>query len=101
MKLFRCLARFAVLALSVSARAEPEADFGELIFEDDFERSESQEEKDEPGNDWTTSSDKTAGGRKQVDLRDGAMHMHPAKGLLRLLVPGDAWVDDVKIWREK
>ncbi len=53
---------------------------GKLIFSDDFERSESQEEKDEPGNDWTTSSDKTAGGRKQVDLRDGAMHMHTAEG---------------------
>ena len=55
-------------------------DFGELIFQDDFERTESQELKDEPGNEWTTSSDKTAGGRKQVDLKDGAMHMHTAEG---------------------
>ena len=66
-----------VLGLSLPVSA---GDRGELIFEDDFERSESQEEKDEPGNEWTTSSDKTAGGRKQVDLRDGAMHMHTAEG---------------------
>ena len=65
-----------VIGFSFFALASP--DFGELIFEDDFERTESQEEKDEPGNEWTTSSDKTAGGRKQVDLRDGAMHMHTA-----------------------
>ena len=26
---------------------------------------------------------------------------HPTKGLLRLLVPGHAVVDDVKIWRKK
>lgn len=54
-------------------------DYGTLIFEDKFERNESQELKDEPGNNWTTSSDKTAAGQKQVDLRDGAMYMHTAK----------------------
>ncbi|TWU54690.1 Glycosyl hydrolases family 43 [Rubripirellula tenax] len=48
---------------------------GDLIFEDHFERSESQDEKDEPGNAWTTSSDTTAAGHKQVDLRDGSMHI--------------------------
>ena len=48
---------------------------GVLVFQDEFDRNESQEEKDEPGNEWTTSSDKTAGGHKQVDLRDGAMHI--------------------------
>jgi len=51
-----------------------------LIFEDNFERSEFQEFKDEPGNGWTTSSDRTAAGQKQVDLRDGAMYMHTAEG---------------------
>ncbi len=55
-------------------------EFGTLIFADNFERSESQELKDEPGNDWTTSSAKTAAGQKQADLRDGAMHMHTAPG---------------------
>lgn len=54
-------------------------EFGELIFSDDFERSESQEIRDEPGNEWTTSSDRTAAGAKQVDLREGAMFMHTAE----------------------
>ena len=50
-----------------------------LLFEDDFNRNESQEEKDEPGNGWTTNSDTRAGGNKQVDLVDGAMNIfrHP------------------------
>ena len=51
------------------------SDYGKLIFHDAFERTESQEMKDEPGNGWTTSSDKTAGGNKQVDLVDGTLHM--------------------------
>ncbi len=51
-------------------------DFGTLIFEDTFDRTESQEEKDEPGNKWTTSSDKTAKGHKEVDLRDGQMYIY-------------------------
>ncbi len=71
---------FPFLALAVSLQAQDQADFGELIFEDKFERQESQEVKDEPGNNWTTSSDKTANGQKQVDLKEGAMHMHTAKG---------------------
>lgn len=58
-------------ALSLSAD-----DKGELIFEDDFERSESQEEKDEPGNGWGTNSKSRAEGNKQVDLRDGAMYIY-------------------------
>ena len=51
-------------------------DFGTLIFEDTFDRTESQEEKDEPGNEWTISSDKTAKGHKEVDLRDGQMYIY-------------------------
>ena len=50
--------------------------FGTLIFEDSFERSESQDLKDEPGNEWTTSSDKTAKGHKEVDLRDGHVYIY-------------------------
>ncbi len=48
---------------------------GELIFFDDFERTESQEEKDEPGNGWITNSKSRAKGNKQVDLKDGAMYI--------------------------
>jgi hypothetical protein len=78
MRLIIPAAVFAFTAQHVVA--EPVPDFGTLIFHDEFERTESQEEKDEPGNEWTTSSDKTAAGQKQVDLRDGAMHMHTAEG---------------------
>lgn len=49
---------------------------GELLFEDDFERTESQEIKDEPGNGWGTNSKSRAKGTKQVDLRDGAMYIY-------------------------
>ncbi|MFK7767394.1 MAG: hypothetical protein AB8B55_09250 [Mariniblastus sp.] len=49
---------------------------GTLIFSDDFQRSESQETKDEPGNGWTTNSKSRAAGNKQVDLKDGAMYIY-------------------------
>lgn len=49
---------------------------GKLIFEDDFERNESQEEKDEIGKGWGSNSARRAAGNKQVDLRDGAMHIY-------------------------
>jgi hypothetical protein len=50
-------------------------DHGQLIFQDDFARSESQEKTDEPGNSWATNSKSRAKGNKQVDLRDGAMYI--------------------------
>lgn len=65
--------------LVTGALAIPQAsagDFGELIFQDTFDRSESQEFKDEPGNGWTTSSDRTAKGHKQIDLRDGHVYIY-------------------------
>lgn len=49
---------------------------GTLIFEDDFNRTESQELKDEIGNGWGTNSEKRAAGNKQVDLKDGAMYIY-------------------------
>ena len=48
---------------------------GKLIFQDDFERNESQEKMDEVGNGWGTNSKTRAGGHKQVDLKDGEMHI--------------------------
>jgi len=51
------------------------ADGGKLIFEDAFDRKESQETTDEPGNGWGTNSKSRAKGHKQVDLRDGAMYI--------------------------
>ena len=47
-----------------------------LVFQDDFNRNESQETKDEPGNGWKTNSEKRAAGNKQVDLKNGAMYIY-------------------------
>jgi len=68
------------ISLAVSANLIFAGDQGTLIFEDDFERKESQEVKDEIGKGWGSNSEKRAGGNKQVDLKEGAMHitMHPA-----------------------
>lgn len=44
-----------------------------LLFKDDFQRDESQNGQEEPGNGWSTNSKKRAGGHKQVDLKDGAL----------------------------
>jgi hypothetical protein len=52
------------------------ADLGELVFHDDFKRSESQGKKDEPGKGWATNSAKRAQGDKQVDLKDGTMRIY-------------------------
>lgn len=69
-----------VLALIFSAASLSSAvafdDRGKLIFEDNFDRNESQETKDEIGNGWGTNSKSRAAGNKQVDLRDGAMHIY-------------------------
>jgi len=47
-----------------------------VIFEDDFSRDESQEKTEEIGKGWGSNSMKRAKGNKQVDLRDGAMHIY-------------------------
>ena len=49
---------------------------GELIFEDKFERSESDDAREEVGNGWGTNSATRAKGNKQVDLVDGALHIY-------------------------
>lgn len=61
------------LALTATVSAE---DLGQLLFQDDFARSESQEKTDEPGNGWGTNSKGRAKNNKQVDLRDGAMYIY-------------------------
>lgn len=68
----RALVLFSVAALARLSAAEPH---GQLIFQDDFARGESQEKSDEPGNGWATNSKSRAKGHKQVDLRDGALHI--------------------------
>lgn len=49
---------------------------GQLIFQDDFARTEPSQTSDSPGNGWTTNSKARAKGNKQVDLRDGAMYIY-------------------------
>ncbi len=61
---------------ATSADVASSADRHVVIFEDDFNREESQEETDEPGNGWGTNSERRAGGNKQVDLKDGAMYIY-------------------------
>ncbi|MDF1860575.1 MAG: hypothetical protein P1U87_10190 [Verrucomicrobiales bacterium] len=64
---------FFLLLASLSLSAD---EHGTLIFSDDFERQESQEEKDEIGKGWGSNSRTRAKGNKQVDLRDGAMYIY-------------------------
>jgi hypothetical protein len=64
-----------LLSLVLTPSLWSAADHGTLIFSDDFNRNESQEKTDEPGNGWGTNSKGRAQGDKQVDLQDGAMHI--------------------------
>lgn len=74
MKLAPLLPSLFLLATSQAAD-----DLGTRIFQDKFERVESQDQVDEPGNGWGTNSKSRAKGHKQVDLRDGALfiYLHP------------------------
>lgn len=67
-----------LMSLTVHS-ATAEEPFGELIFQDNFERAEKDDSKEQVGNGWTTNSKSRANGHKQVDLSDGAVHitMHP------------------------
>src|SRR5687768_7957514 len=69
----------AILPLLALSPLFAATDLGQLIFQDDFARNESQEKTDEPGNGWATNSKSRAKGNKQVDLREGAMYIfiHP------------------------
>jgi hypothetical protein len=69
--------RLAAVVLSASfAGLALHAEDAKLIFQDDFERNESQEKTDEIGNGWGSNSKKRAGGNKQVDLKDGTMRIY-------------------------
>lgn len=65
-----------LFALCVVLPLQAEENLGTLVFSDDFERSEKQELKDEPGNGWNTSSSWSAKGNKEVDLIDGTLHIY-------------------------
>ncbi|MDQ8189771.1 hypothetical protein [Roseibacillus persicicus] len=70
---------FAITLLLLTSLSPHSPAERELIFSDDFERNESQEEKEEIGRGWTTASETRAQGNKQVDLKDGTMRifLHP------------------------
>lgn len=69
--------RFLILVLIVCNTFALASNYdGKLIFEDNFDRNESQETKDEPGQGWGTNSKSRAKGHKQVDLRNGAMYIY-------------------------
>jgi hypothetical protein len=67
-----------LLALLVPALATSSfaADLGKLIFQDDFNRTESKPDIEEIGNGWSTNSKSRAKGDKQVALKDGAMSIY-------------------------
>lgn len=75
MKTFTILA-VALLTLCVVMPIKGEENLGTLVFSDDFERKETQQVKDEPGNGWNTSSSWSAKGHKEVDLVDGTLHIY-------------------------
>ena len=62
-------------ALAVPGSAPPTGVIGALIFEDNFDREESDNSKEEIGKGWTTNSKSRAKGEKQVDLDQGAIHI--------------------------
>ena len=66
---------FCIILFMITGQLVCAADLGQIIFEDDFERTESQEKTDEPGNGWGTNSNARAQGDKQVDLKDGTMRI--------------------------
>ncbi|MEM9480855.1 MAG: family 16 glycoside hydrolase [Verrucomicrobiota bacterium] len=57
----------------------PPKGFAKILFEDDFNREESDPSKEEPGNGWQTNSKSRAQGVKQVNLAEGAAHITMAK----------------------
>ncbi len=65
-----------VAGFTATGFAEPQ---GKLLLSDDFERSEKNDAKEEVGNGWGTNSRTRAKGQKQVDLKDGAMHITRAE----------------------
>lgn len=69
------IATAALFALGNNAAAN---EF-KLLLSDDFERSESDDAREQVGAGWGTNSRSRARGQKQVNLADGAMHVTRAK----------------------
>lgn len=52
------------------------ADLGKVLFQDDFNRTESKPDIEDLGNGWGTNSKARAKGDKQVALKDGALRIY-------------------------
>ena len=61
-----------------SALAKNDAQATGVLFQDQFERTEKDQGKEQPGNGWGTNSKTRAKGVKQVFLGDGKMHIKRA-----------------------
>lgn len=61
-----------------SALAKNDAQATGVLFQDQFERTEKDQGKEQPGNGWATNSKTRAKGVKQVFLGDGKMHIKRA-----------------------
>ncbi len=72
-RLMRMIAVYSALLIAPVLSADGQRT---LIFSDDFNRNESQEVSDEIGHGWGTNSKSRAGGNKQADLREGALHIY-------------------------
>ena len=72
----RYISRLGVLAAcslgGMAGASAPPAGFPNLLFHDDFQRTETDLSVEQPGNNWGTNSKSRAQGVKQVFLRDGA-----------------------------
>ncbi|MCB1231690.1 MAG: hypothetical protein KDN19_15580 [Verrucomicrobiae bacterium] len=68
--LLALLASLVVLATASDIEKD-----GTLLFEDHFERDEPTPDQEAIGDGWSSNSAWRAKGRKQVDLKDGAMHV--------------------------
>lgn len=71
------LSLFLIVALTTTASFAKDTK-GKLLLSDDFNRTEKDDSKEQLGGKWGTNSRSRAKGVKQVDLKDGAMHVKRA-----------------------
>lgn len=81
---FYALLALAIVALSSRSTQADEIDDliesqGRLIFQDKFDRTESDDTKEQLGDGWVTNSKTRAAGTKQADLKDGFLVITMAK----------------------
>ncbi len=69
------LRSLACLIIVVSASGLSAEDRMKTILQDDFERTESDNAREEIGGGWQTNSKSRAGGHKQADLADGTLRI--------------------------